>query len=57
MKALVRRTYRALALADGMAGVHRGMTALTREEWRAHSLIRLRRAMRIADAAERRRER
>lgn len=36
-----RQAYRLACRRDGSAGVHRGMTALTREEWRAISLRRL----------------
>lgn len=35
------RLYRILAVQDGSAGAHRGMTALTKDEWRAISKRRL----------------
>lgn len=44
----IRKTYRELCRAAGHYGLHRGMTALTREEWRAASEMRWQLARRLA---------
>jgi hypothetical protein len=43
-----RKIYRELCRAGGHYGVHRGMTALTREEWRAIIEVRWQMARRLA---------
>lgn len=41
--------YRVIALRDGSSGVHRGMTAMSRPEWRAASEARAALAITLRD--------
>jgi hypothetical protein len=41
MSPALHRTYRMLTRLDGAISVHRGMTALTREQWCAYGLNHL----------------